>query len=64
MANTAVLGTKYGDRMYRAVMVQVKQETMTRTNALVSSYSSVWGYQTVIFYIVWRGMAFKNATRF
>ena len=38
---TAVLGTKCGDRMYRNVMVQVKQEAMTQTNALVSSYTSV-----------------------
>ena len=38
---TAVLGTKHSDRMYQAVMVQVKQEAMTRTNALVSSYTSI-----------------------
>ena len=37
----AVLGTRKADRMYRNAMTQVKQEAMTRTNALVGSYTSV-----------------------
>ena len=37
----AVLGMKKGDRMYKNVMVQVRQEVMTRTSAIVTSYTSV-----------------------